>query len=138
MLKEMNQDYKIMSLDLKRVGKCTMCPTTHTLFQCKPREVISHFNSFTTCCNSKISEGLWSLKNIFDSLNTSFQLLLLTANNIILIIILHFFSKASFGVFNIHWYKAIFKLRGFTLISLTVNYIFSQTQTNLLGWCPKV
>ena len=44
MLKEMNQDYKIRSLGLKRVGKCTMCPTTHTLFQCKPREVISHFN----------------------------------------------------------------------------------------------
>ena len=43
--KEMNQDYKKKSLGLKRVGKCTMCPTTHTLFQCKPREVISHFNS---------------------------------------------------------------------------------------------
>ena len=43
--KEMNQDYKIRYLGLKRVGKCTMCPTTHTLFQCKPREVISHFNS---------------------------------------------------------------------------------------------
>ena len=42
MLKEMNQDYKIMSL---RVRKYTMCPTTHILFQCKPREVISHFNS---------------------------------------------------------------------------------------------
>ena len=37
-------DYKIKSLGLKRVGKCTMCPTTHTLFHCKPREVISHSN----------------------------------------------------------------------------------------------
>ena len=45
MLKEMNQDYKIMSLGLKRARKCAMCPTTHTLFQCKPREVIAHFNS---------------------------------------------------------------------------------------------
>ena len=45
MLKEMNQDYKVMSLGLKRVGKCTMCPTTHTLFQCKPKKVILHFNS---------------------------------------------------------------------------------------------
>ena len=25
--------------------KSIMCPSTHTLFQCKPREVISHFNS---------------------------------------------------------------------------------------------
>ena len=41
----MNQDYKIMSLALKRVGKCTMCLTSHTLFQCKHREVISPFNS---------------------------------------------------------------------------------------------
>ena len=34
-------DYKIRSLGLKRVGKWTMCPTTHT----KPREVISHYNT---------------------------------------------------------------------------------------------
>ena len=34
---------------------------------------ISHFNyTFTTCCNSKVSEGLWSLKNVFAFLNTSF------------------------------------------------------------------
>ena len=45
MLNEMNQDYKIRSLGFKRVGKQTMPPTTHTLFQCKPREVISHFNT---------------------------------------------------------------------------------------------
>ena len=60
MLKEMNQDYKnivhfptpfkprdliIRSLGLKGVGKCTMCPSTHTLFQCKPGEMISNFNS---------------------------------------------------------------------------------------------
>ena len=52
---------------------------------------------------------------------------MLTTNNIILIIILHFFSKASYAVFHIHYYKAIFKLRGFDFI----NYIFIQTQTNL-------
>ena len=34
-------DYKVRSLCLKRVGKWTMCPTTHT----KPRRVISHFNT---------------------------------------------------------------------------------------------
>ena len=34
-------DYKIRSLGLKRVGKWTMCPTTHT----KPRQVISNFNT---------------------------------------------------------------------------------------------
>ena len=34
-------DYKIRSLGLKRVGKWTMCPPTHT----KPRQVISHFNT---------------------------------------------------------------------------------------------
>ena len=28
--------------------------------------------TFTTCCNSKVSEGLWSLKNVFAFLNTSF------------------------------------------------------------------
>ena len=27
---------------------------------------------FTTCCNSKVSEGLWSLKNVFACLNKSF------------------------------------------------------------------
>ena len=43
--KGMNQDYKIRSLGWKRVGKRTMCPTTQTRFQCKPREVISNFNS---------------------------------------------------------------------------------------------
>ena len=28
MLKEMNQDYKIRYLGLKKVGTCTVCPTT--------------------------------------------------------------------------------------------------------------
>ena len=57
-------DYKIRSLGLERVGKWTTCPTTHTLFHCKPREVISHFNTLlpSTCCNRKVNEGLWSLK----------------------------------------------------------------------------
>ena len=45
MLNELNEDYKIRSLSLKRVGKSTMYPTTHTLFQCNPREVTSHFNT---------------------------------------------------------------------------------------------
>ena len=43
MLKWNESDYKIRSLGLKRVGKWTMCHTTH--FQCKPTEVISHFNT---------------------------------------------------------------------------------------------
>ena len=68
----MNQDYKIRSLGLKGAGKCTMCPSAHTLFQCKPREVISNFNSLLPPVVTAVSEGLWSLKNISASLNTSF------------------------------------------------------------------
>ena len=52
-----------------------MCPTTHTLFQCKPREVISHFNTLLlplVVAASKVSECLWSLKKVFACLNTSF------------------------------------------------------------------
>ena len=45
MLNEMNQDYEIPSLGLTRIRKWTMFPTAHTLFQCKPREVISHFKT---------------------------------------------------------------------------------------------
>ena len=45
MLNEINKDSNIRSLGLRRYGNGKMCPTTHTLFQCKPREVISHFNT---------------------------------------------------------------------------------------------
>ena len=45
MLTEVNQGYKIRSLGIKRVGEMNNVSTTYTLFQCKPREVISHFNT---------------------------------------------------------------------------------------------
>ena len=54
-------DYK-RSLGLKRVGKWTTCPTTHTLLQCKPREVISHFNTLlplVVTAKSVNVYGLW-------------------------------------------------------------------------------
>ena len=57
-----NKDYKIRCLGLKRVGKWTLCPTTHTLFHCKPREVISQFNTLlplvVTAKSVKVY-GLW-------------------------------------------------------------------------------
>ena len=65
-------DYKIRSLGLKRVGKWTMCPTTHT----KPREVISHFNTLLPLVVTAKSVKVYGLE----------ELLLLTTNNIILII----------------------------------------------------
>ena len=98
-------------------------PMVFFIFQCKPREVISHFNTLfsTTCCNSKVSECLWSLKNVFACLNTSFQLLLLTTNKyIILIIWFYIFFSRHPMVFFISEYKAVFKLRGFDFI----NYIY--------------
>ena len=83
-----------------------MCPTSHTLLQCKPRRVILHFNTllplFVTAKSVKVY-GLWKM-----FLPASYQhkfltaIILLTTNNIILMITLLFFPKASYGVFHIH------------------------------------
>ena len=49
MLNEKNQDYKMSSLTWLKKGRemnnVHACPTTHTLFQCNCREVISHFKT---------------------------------------------------------------------------------------------
>ena len=45
--------------------KSIMCPSTHTLFQCKPREVISHFNSLLPLIVTAKSVKAYGLEKYF-------------------------------------------------------------------------
>ena len=79
-----------------------MCRTTHTLFQW---EVISHFNTLLPLVVTAKSVNVYGPSKMFLPASTQVSnRLLLTTNKIIYYLnnmILHFFSKASYGVFYI-------------------------------------
>ena len=65
-----------------------MCPTTHTLFQCKPREVISHFNTLLPLVVTAKSVNVYGLWKRFCLPQHKFPTVIqLTTNKYIILII---------------------------------------------------
>ena len=68
MLNEINQDYWLK----KGREMNNECYYPYSLMvQAQGGDLIFQY-PFATCCNSKVSEGSWSLKNVFACFNKSF------------------------------------------------------------------